>query len=335
MTVSHLSFNSRPHAEVDLFSFSLSPFYISFNSRPHAEVDFLCFSFDSFPSIFQLTTSRRGRQDSCCISCDTFSFQLTTSRRGRPYFILSPGCSRSFNSRPHAEVDCDSGRICFGQDLSTHDLTQRSTLSQYVLAIFSELSTHDLTQRSTTPSALRQCLISSFNSRPHAEVDMCGHRIVVASMSFQLTTSRRGRHTSRIDVSLFSVFQLTTSRRGRPAFSPEDIIGSPFNSRPHAEVDPRRKELALCLKIFQLTTSRRGRQYASILGHAAPCLSTHDLTQRSTIWKYRRDNFSAFQLTTSRRGRPLMEWIRLYPFSFQLTTSRRGRPFLFNITGLL
>ncbi len=55
--------------------------------------------------IFQLTTSRRGRQAPISSIVSSTVFQLTTSRRGRrcrrtTFYWLHP-----FNSRPHAEVD--------------------------------------------------------------------------------------------------------------------------------------------------------------------------------------------------------------------------------------
>ena len=55
------SFNSRPHAEVDVFRGLNFTTEKPFNSRPHAEVDMRRFLDTEEPQIFQLTTSRRGR----------------------------------------------------------------------------------------------------------------------------------------------------------------------------------------------------------------------------------------------------------------------------------
>ena len=58
----NLYFNSRPHEEVDML---LScPLWLlgHFNSRPHEEVDSINEAADGSTIIFQLTTSRRGRQ---------------------------------------------------------------------------------------------------------------------------------------------------------------------------------------------------------------------------------------------------------------------------------
>ena len=81
-----------------------------------------------------------------------------------------------FNSRPHAEVDVLMA--AFTRDLvnlSTHDLTQRSTRTEIFLPRPQELSTHDLTQRSTLQKSVGGHGSGTFNSRPHAEVDPIVH----------------------------------------------------------------------------------------------------------------------------------------------------------------
>ena len=98
---------------------------------------------------FQLTTSRRGRPGQNCPPIKKTIFQLTTSRRGRQccrWFFFHP---RTFNSRPHAEVDTSPVLQLQMLRLSTHDLTQRSTVDVRLPAEPFPLSTHDLTQRST------------------------------------------------------------------------------------------------------------------------------------------------------------------------------------------
>ncbi len=123
---------------------------LDFNSRPHEEVDSLT-SVTSFWEIpFQLTTSRRGRPFPSCLICSCFSFQLTTSRRGRR---LSPGhnllppqfqLTTSRRGRPLIPVQC-------------HQM--------------SDISTHDLTKRSTRKVHRLHGSMTHFNSRPHEEVD--------------------------------------------------------------------------------------------------------------------------------------------------------------------
>ncbi len=165
------AFNSRPHAEVDWMRTRSMQTRRTFNSRPHAEVDhpqkakrkrIINFHLTTSrrgrrranrqygnPYYFQLTTSRRGRLTRRLRSLAKMIFQLTTSRRGRQccrWFFFHP---RTFNSRPHAEVDTSPVLQLQMLRLSTHDLTQRSTVDVRLPAEPFPLSTHDLTQRST------------------------------------------------------------------------------------------------------------------------------------------------------------------------------------------
>jgi len=100
--------------------------------------------------IFQLTTSRRGRLMTTLTAAPLITLsthdltQRSTVRRDerRQY-------GRSFNSRPHAEVDQYRNMPGLHSCLSTHDLTQRSTVEDNHTNRGLDLSTHDLTQRST------------------------------------------------------------------------------------------------------------------------------------------------------------------------------------------
>ena len=165
-------------------------------------------------------------------------FQLTTSHGGR--LIVSQRWRRNSN-------------------LSTHDLTRRSTRKFRLCLLNFCLSTHDLTRRSTWMESPFLYMSSSFNSRPHTEVDSFRTRILCEQFLFQLTTSHGGRlysfllrrrntpfnsrHHTEVDLltcasfRLYSVFQLTTSHGGRLDSQICFSIVSPFNSRPHTEVD--------------------------------------------------------------------------------------------------
>ena len=76
-----------------------------------------------------------------------------------------------FNSRPHEEVDDKKGVSMSDIDISTHDLTKRSTMEQYQ----------------------KSFIMEHFNSRPHEEVDQLKEPFPQEDQLFQLTTSRRGR----------------------------------------------------------------------------------------------------------------------------------------------
>ena len=104
-----------------------------------------------------------------------------------------------------------------------------------------DISTHDLTKRSTMEQYQKSFIMEHFNSRPHEEVDLKVFETPSIRGLFQLTTSRRGRRfsmTKRAELVVISthdltkrstrkdglidsvrlLFQLTTSRRGRRQF---------------------------------------------------------------------------------------------------------------------
>ena len=77
-------FNSRPHEEVDSQSSAL-PLHPNISTHDLTKRSTATDVMDSYSvSIFQLTTSRRGRLESHTNKEERRIFQLTTSRRGRP-----------------------------------------------------------------------------------------------------------------------------------------------------------------------------------------------------------------------------------------------------------
>ena len=98
-------FNSLPHAEVDRLENCCFPRNQNFNSLPHAEVDRVLSADKAVYVLFQLTTSRRGRQFATAHHMTDLEFQLTTSRRGRQNSNVNDLERNHFNSLPHAEVD--------------------------------------------------------------------------------------------------------------------------------------------------------------------------------------------------------------------------------------
>ena len=94
-----------------------------------------------------------------------------------------------FNSRPHEEVDFSIPLYRPFLQLSIHDLTRRSTYTLAVRPVAEELSIHDLTRRSTL-------ILESVQAR----------------LNFQFTTSRGGRPLrlqSRIQKNYLSIHDLT------------------------------------------------------------------------------------------------------------------------------
>ena len=171
-------------------------------------------------------------------------FQLTTSQGGRLRCLYS--------LRLHT-------------DISTHDLTRRSTM--WAKAYQVRLLTFQLTTSQGGRRIAGYMLDASklyFNSRPHKEVDLVILAIPLWSWIFQLTTSQGGRLNSHFRYPLFFIISThDLTRRSTLANIDHDMLDENFNSRPHKEVD------------------LLSGQTLAIL-----CISTHDLTRRSTNHHY-------------------------------------------------
>ena len=144
-----------------------------------------------------------------------------------------------FNSRPHKEVDIDLTTTYNFLDISTHDLTRRST-SYHALFLF-RCSIFQLTTSQGGRLLLRQrkqTMHTYFNSRPHKEVDFYFCNSITVIVPFQLTTSQGGRPMLSFRYQPPLAFQLTTSQGGRPVKIIAFFNYRDFNSRPHKEVDP-------------------------------------------------------------------------------------------------
>ena len=142
-------------------------------------------------------------------------FQLTTSQGGRRFDETKRSRYRSFNSRPHKEVDRPQPLDRLNTNLSTHDLTRRST---YLIALFLSL-------------------MIPFNSRPHKEVD-CRVRIIC-----QWHFPFNSRPHKEVDASFTHRPLFLGSFNSRPHKEVDESYTLnlpryvPFNSRPHKEVD--------------------------------------------------------------------------------------------------
>ena len=100
--------------------------------------------------IFQLTTSQGGRRFDALLLVVILVFQLTTSQGGRHFTgrqnnnymdISTHDLTRRSTSRDSSLVGC--------RGISTHDLTRRSTETIVLGELHIAISTHDLTRRST------------------------------------------------------------------------------------------------------------------------------------------------------------------------------------------
>ena len=168
---------------------------ISFNSRPHEEVDARSGLSGAYPSGFQFTTSRGGRLS--MIGPPSMFIYLSIhdlTRRSTDIVCAGVTALTPFNSRPHEEVD-----VCFRSyrivKRNFQFTTSRGGRLQAGRGMTVELSLsiHDLTRRSTAPTTIESNQYFSFNSRPHEEVDNSSFLFSSVMSFFQFTTSRGGR----------------------------------------------------------------------------------------------------------------------------------------------
>ena len=211
------SFNSRPHKEVDAYSFNssivvsffqlttsqggrrniaiLKPHLFPFNSRPHKEVDWERIRCRLERIRFQLTTSQGGRLWLSLTWALYSSFQLTTSQGGR-----------------HVQKEINGSEQEVFQ-LTTSQGGRRLMRSRRISRLSSFNSRpHKEVDRRDIQELHRS---GPFNSRPHKEVDQQPRQEADTLSSFQLTTSQGGRHCHVLTTLVIFSFQLTTSQGGR------------------------------------------------------------------------------------------------------------------------
>ena len=124
--------------------------------------------------------------------------------------------------------------------------------------------------------------LSSFNSRPHKEVDRSscasktGQRPFNSRPHKEVDNGKPGTYSGR------NPFNSRPHKEVDQLIIVSQILQQPFNSRPHKEVDLRLTKFSNECSIFQFTTSQGGR----------PCYNSYCLL------------VTFFQFTTSQGGRP-------------------------------
>ena len=165
------------------------------------------------------------------------------------------------------------------------------------------ISTLDLAKRSTDASGRSRSALLYFNSRPREEVDRIRLFQTVESIISTLDLAKRStRYLCRFSSSIS--FQLSTSRRGRHRFLPSLLRQPYFNSRPHEEVDSIQLQPIRHLDHFNSPpheeVDQRYVRHRNFFHHfnsrpheevdvstagdeSYGNISTHDLTKRSTL----------------------------------------------------
>ena len=170
-------------------------------------------------------------------------------------------------------------------NISTHILTRRMTVSFSSFSSFSSISTHILTRRMTMVVARLTSSLLHFNSHPHKEDDF---RYLIASENENISTHILTRRMTSMLFALgtftyisthiltrrmtsirafamqAAVFQLTSSQGGWREVIPVKYSRSYFNSHPHKEDDAISGSNTFAWLTFQLTSSQGGWPWRKI-----------------------------------------------------------------------
>ena len=167
-------------------------------------------------------------------------------------------------------------------------------------------------------------LYSTFNSRPHKEVDYQPHPPVCLHRPFNSRPHKEVDSTEAAKSPAISLSIHDLTRRSTCPAATSEAVDYPFNSRPHKEVD---HITPLCIEYSLPFNSRPHKEVDASSDSMSPmlCLSIHDLTRRSTEFCYSNDVYGDFQFTTSQGGRRNSSALMPATFAFQFTTSQGGR----------
>ena len=169
--------------------------------------------------LFQLTSSRRGwrSKNNRCKSWKSisthiltkrmtmylsrlmevfWSFQLTSSRRGWRNDGRSCSWRIYFNSHPHEEDDGRHAGFCKEYSHFNSHPHEEDDFLGWICFLCSDISTHILTKRMTENWSQERVRLTYFNSHPHEEDDLKAGLLSLCLLLFQLTSSRRGWHTT-------------------------------------------------------------------------------------------------------------------------------------------
>ena len=175
-----------------------------------------------------------------------------------------------FNSRPHEEIDDWLLNTVTNLDISTHDLTRRSTiLEEKEKRVWWDFNSRPHEEVDSLLTA-RLILAVHFNSRPHEEVDFIFCKHVPDCFPFQLTTSRGGRLVGKKGADCYD--SISTHDLTRRSTATNDASGNwfvYFNSRPHEEVD------TMWARVFQVRLYFNSRPHEEVDWRCIGCRSTN------------------------------------------------------------
>ena len=279
-----VSFNSRPHKEVDSFRIDSFGRLQPFNSRPHKEVDSLDLRIVGLSTVFQFTTSQGGRLEIALkrLKLINLSIHDLTRRSTLPiniYYLRS----RSFNSRPHKEVDggdtSDPQQLLFFQFTTSQGGRPVTGICYLTMQSFNSRPHKEVDHAQAHRQRANK---QTFNSRPHKEVDFDGVALPDGMDLSIHDLTRRSTILSRISVIPRSLSIHDLTRRS----TYNRLAVNRFLNLSIHDLTRRSTRLALYahhphgLSIHDLT---RRSTCGACCESPANCLSIHDLTRRSTL----------------------------------------------------
>ena len=229
-------FNSHPHKEDDVFSYTPQGAISNFNSHPHKEDDV---------KFFTRTKQRRKYFNSHPHKEDDVRFGLFSM------------ITLYFNSHPHKEDDGNYSRWNSSTCISTHILTRRMTVVHCRHCNDWSISTHILTRRMT------RCYLKLSNgyiisthilTRRMTKIKYLKQR----SQVFQLTSSQGGWPPCIQCDTYQKYFNSHPHKEDDLSGCSLDSKQSNFNSHPHKEDDDEQEKNKALTEAFQLTSSQGG-----------------------------------------------------------------------------
>ena len=123
-----------------------------------------------------------------------------------------------------------------------------------------------------------------FNSRPHEEVDLTFRIYIFSILYFNSRPHEEVDQVRRFGWRCNCISTHDLTKRSTSLFCSAVPGSSHFNSRPHEEVDSH------CVNLYLTTTNFNSRPHEEVdegrpSWNYIKCISTHDLTKRSTMWQ--------------------------------------------------
>ena len=190
--------------------------------------------------------------------------------------------------------------------LSIHDLTRRSTI-RGTLSRFPNSTFNSRPHKEVDLAPYwRRRPIQAFNSRPHKEVDKNSLVFLLRIRSFNSRPHKEVDAVGDLKKQIKAFFQFTTSQGGRRCGCNNNCgCGCSFNSRPHKEVDKRRIITEVLHQSFNSRPHKEVDDIHSHLKEQDDTFNSRPHKEVDVLYQHNGTNKKSFQFTTSQGGRLL------------------------------